>query len=273
MTASRSLRLACGLMAAFLARGAICQGDDAPGSKDHPLFTRMKDFTISEYEVKDFDADEFSAPDGKDVTVEGRKYVIQYEIREGAKVPSPLQIIRNYGNAIRKIGGGIYEYADNTVFLSLRKDGKEVWAKVYAAGETYSLTVVEKGALAQEVTARNMLDALNRDGRIALQILFDTGKATIRRESAGIVEELASLLRENPGLRVGVEGHTDNVGSAPSNKALSEQRARAVVEAVAAKEIEPARMRAAGFGQDRPVADNKTEEGRARNRRVEIVKL
>jgi outer membrane protein OmpA-like peptidoglycan-associated protein len=71
---------------------------------------------------------------------------------------------------------------------------------------------------------------------------------------------------------VSIEGHTDNTGTAQGNKALSEERAKAVVAAVAAKGVAAARMGAVGWGQDKPVADNGTEAGRARNRRVEVVK-
>lgn len=251
---------------------APARAEDEEG-KDHPLFTRMKDYSIQSYEVADFDRDDFTDTDGKDVTIEGKRYEICYQLREGAKVPSDLQITRNYANAIRKIGGGVYEQTDSTLYMNLKRDGKEVWARLEANRETYTLVVVEKAALVQEVTASNMLDALNRDGRIALQILFDTGKATIKPESAAVVEEIASLLRENPALKVGIEGHTDAAGSAKANRTLSAQRAKAVADAVAAKGIDPKRMKPAGFGQDRPVADNSTDEGRARNRRVEIVKL
>jgi outer membrane protein OmpA-like peptidoglycan-associated protein len=80
------------------------------------------------------------------------------------------------------------------------------------------------------------------------------------------------LLEDNPDLSLTVEGHTDNVGAPDYNKRLSDDRARSVVAALTAKGIEARRLKAAGFGQDKPVADNGTEEGRAKNRRVELVK-
>ncbi|HEU0289221.1 MAG TPA: OmpA family protein, partial [Burkholderiales bacterium] len=73
-------------------------------------------------------------------------------------------------------------------------------------------------------------------------------------------------------LSIAVEGHTDNVGQATANKALSEQRARSVMNAIVAVGIDPKRVSAAGFGQERPIADNRSEEGRSKNRRVELVK-
>jgi outer membrane protein OmpA-like peptidoglycan-associated protein len=73
-------------------------------------------------------------------------------------------------------------------------------------------------------------------------------------------------------LKIGVEGHTDSVGSPKSNKILSDDRAKAVVGEIVARGIDANRLSAVGHGQDRPIADNKTEEGRAKNRRVELVK-
>jgi outer membrane protein OmpA-like peptidoglycan-associated protein len=126
--------------------------------------------------------------------------------------------------------------------------------------------------MAQEVTASEMLDTLNRDGFMALYVNFDTGKAMIKPESGPIIEQIASLLKDNEDLNLSVEGHTDNVGTPQSNKTLSEERAKAVVAAVVELGIDAGRLTAVGWGQEKPIADNRTEDGRAKNRRVEIVK-
>ena len=126
--------------------------------------------------------------------------------------------------------------------------------------------------MTQDVTAGDMLAALNKDGRITLSIHFDTGKATIKPESQKIVNEIAALLKGNSGIQVSIEGHTDNTGTPQGNRSLSEARAKAVVEAVAGLGVEASRMSAVGWGQDKPIADNATEDGRAKNRRVEVVK-
>ena len=83
----------------------------------------------------------------------------------------------------------------------------------------------------------------------------------------------ASLLKANPKLKLSVEGHTDNTGTPEGNRKLSDARAASVKAALVAKGIEAPRLQSKGFGQDKPVADNRTEEGRAKNRRVELVKL
>lgn len=124
----------------------------------------------------------------------------------------------------------------------------------------------------QQVTATDMLSALEKNGRITLYINFDTAKADIKPESAAIVDEIVALMRNNTQLNIAIEGHTDNVGTAASNQTLSEARAKSVMAAIVAKGIPAARLSAQGFGQTKPIADNATEEGKARNRRVELVR-
>jgi outer membrane protein OmpA-like peptidoglycan-associated protein len=117
-----------------------------------------------------------------------------------------------------------------------------------------------------------MEDELNKSGFVALYINFETGKADIKPESQAIVDQVADLLKSNDSLNLSVEGHTDNVGTAAFNKTLSENRAKAVMDAIIARGIEKSRLSAKGWGQEKPIGDNDTEEGRAKNRRVEIVK-
>jgi outer membrane protein OmpA-like peptidoglycan-associated protein len=154
------------------------------------------------------------------------------------------------------------------------RDAKELWIEVYCdnGGQDFTITVVEKGGMNQDVTANDMLQALNAQGHIALYINFDTGKSAIKSESKPIIDQVVQLMRSNPDLKLGIEGHTDNVGNPNANKTLSEARAKSVMSEVVKQGIDAKRMSATGFGQDRPLADNQTDEGRAKNRRVELVK-
>ena len=124
----------------------------------------------------------------------------------------------------------------------------------------------------QDVTASDMFDALSRDGHIALYLNFDTGKSAIKPESSPIINQIVEMLKSNPDIKISVEGHTDDAGNPKSNKTLSDDRAKAVVTEIVAQGIDSNRLSAAGYGQDKPIADNKTEDGRAKNRRVELVK-
>ena len=124
------------------------------------------------------------------------------------------------------------------------------------------------------VDAAAMAKDIAQTGHVALYgILFDTNKADVKPESHRALQEIAALLKQKPGLNLLVVGHTDSVGGFEANMALSDRRAAAVLRELATKYgIGAARLRAVGVGMSAPVAPNDTEEGRARNRRVELVK-
>ena len=100
----------------------------------------------------------------------------------------------------------------------------------------------------------------------------DSLKAGLRAEGASVAKQ-ADLLAETKALKVSIEGHTDNIGDKKANQTLSQKRAEAVMKVIASKGIDAKRLKAAGRGDSIPVADNRIEEGRALNRRVELVKF
>lgn len=255
-----------------------------PEFKDTPWFSGMPSYLI--YDAEDIEFDNYNFFNGKNcTTVEGRKFKRTYSLKENAQKTSTIQVIRNYSNAIKSMGGTVIyegtpqdaECADNNglsmVVGKAVKGTDELWVEVVTStGEDYYLTIVLKELMKQDVTASSMFEALNRDGHIALYINFDFGKSTIRDESKPIIDQIVQMLKDNQDLKLSVEGHTDNVGTPASNKTLSEARAKSVVLAIVGQGISADRLSPAGFGQDKPVADNSSEEGRAKNRRVELVK-
>ena len=257
------------------------QGQDAEGSKDHPMFpNRMPNYLINEYS-NNFDAVEFNlATNGsKMVTKEGTKTAINYgfDNDSGKPMPSVLQILRNYENASKKIGGTtlFLNATEGIAVFKIVKGTKEAWVKVEMganAAVNFTLSIVEVEAMKQEITSNDILTALNTDGYIALYITFETGKSDIQPESQEIVSQIAEMLKANPTLKISIEGHTDDAGNAISNKTLSEDRAKAVMNALILKGINKSLLSAKGWGQEKPISDNRSEEGRAKNRRVEIVK-
>lgn len=278
-----TIRFCLCAVALLFFKGWVLAQEDAEGAKDNPYLSRMPNFHIQWSEDRDFDSYTFF--DGKKfVPVEGKLYKTTYWLNENVeKVPSELQIRRNFIAAVKKEGGTILFEGNNESFEDNRsaatlvtakagKQGKELWIEVWPGDREYTLTIIEKELMRQDVTATDMLDAINKDGFIALDIHFDTGKATIKPESQPIVDQIVALLKDNASLKLSVEGHTDNVGDAKSNKTLSENRAKAVMSAIVAAGVSADRLSAAGFGAERPVADNRTEEGKAKNRRVELVK-
>jgi OmpA-OmpF porin, OOP family len=262
-----------------LALAAPAAAQDEPGSKDHPLIARMPGFYIGSYRNADFDAHDFVVKDDAEpVRVEGKLIEITYYIKDGAKVPSQLEIIRNHRNAFQKAGAKLV-WADNDVRMTLRIDKPStMWIEVNTAngGELYSIITVQPSEMTQklEVTADELAKQLAATGSVALHnILFDTGKATIKPESADAIATVAELLKADATLKLEIQGHTDNVGAAAANLKLSQDRAAAVRQALVSQHgVAAARLTSVGLGDTKPIADNKTEEGRAQNRRVELVK-
>lgn len=250
---------------------------DLAGCKDHPLFTRMQNMHITLCKTVEFDRFVFKTGKGTEAAVEGKRFEIKYQTDAGNMAPSPLAIIRNHQQSIAKIGGStLYEDQRYTV-VKVSKDGKEIWAQVDTAwGRGYLLTIIEKQAMVQEVASSAELfqSSLKTSGHVEVPgIYFDTGKSELKLESDAAVAEVAKLLKSDPALKVYVVGHTDNVASLDLNTRLSQARAEAVVRALVAKHaISADRLVGRGVGPLAPVASNDSEEGRAKNRRVELVK-
>jgi OOP family OmpA-OmpF porin len=258
----------------------LAQDKDADGSKDHPMFSRMPGYYIQDYDAQDFASVELDTEPAR--TVEGRYWKISYWLKEGARKSGPVQIARNYTDLMVKRGGTkLFDDVDSgggSTVAQMPVNGKNVYLQLYVsnAGEVYELTVVEEAGMEQkvELTAMELAKALNDTGSVALHnILFDTGKATLKPESAAALAPVGELLKNDAALKLEIQGHTDNVGQAAANLKLSQDRAAAVkTYLVQTFGIPAARLTPAGFGDTKPVAPNTAEEGRAQNRRVELVK-
>jgi OOP family OmpA-OmpF porin len=278
---------AAAVLALSFSAFAASDPDDAEGAKDHPDIKRWPGFYIGDGRQADFGEHTFWLGEDKktgeslEASHEGRYWYLSYYKKEGTKTPSPLEVIRNYENAFKARGGALVA-KQNTVHgghatyrMPLGKSERWVQLEVANSGEMLTFTIIELAGMEQkvEVTASEMLDAINRDGFIALHgIEFDTGKDTLRPDSGPLLGEIVSLLKGNAELKLAVEGHTDNVGNAKANEALSRKRADSVKKFLVAQGIAAARLSTNGFGDKKPVADNRTEAGRAKNRRVELVK-
>jgi outer membrane protein OmpA-like peptidoglycan-associated protein len=267
------------LMAAGIA--PLLAQEDQEGCKDPALFTRMPNFHIYRCEDKQFDKFEFRVSSEKSQIIEGHFLYVNYYLNDNAQTPGGIQIVRNYTNAVKKIGGQIiYEYDDGGAEIStmkLVKKGAEVWVVVSAAGNgMYTINIIEKEAMNQDVVAdaNSMAGSIKETGKVAVYgIYFDTGKSVLKPESQGTLEQISELLKADPNLKLYVVGHTDNVGIFDTNIKLSNDRAIAVVNALVSKfSVNAARLKAFGDGPASPVASNDKEEGRALNRRVELVK-
>jgi outer membrane protein OmpA-like peptidoglycan-associated protein len=228
-----------------------------------------------------FDAYKFWVKEnGKNVqqSEEGHKYFFRYRLIQGMTPLSPLQIHRNYQNAARSAGGKVLMDENGYSTILLNKGDKELWMEVHTnVGYEYDLTIIEKEAMKQEVVldAAAMASDIADSGSVAIYgINFDTASSVIKPESEPAIDEIAKLLTSNPTLKVYIVGHTDMVGDAASNVKLSQARAQSVITALVSKHgIAAARLLAFGAGPYAPVATNLTDEGRAKNRRVELVQI
>ncbi|MEE4198194.1 MAG: OmpA family protein [Bacteroidales bacterium] len=188
----------------------------------------------------------------------------------GTPVQAKVQVIDTELSKIVATGlsdtSGTYK-----VRIPKKKDyGVEVTAKDYL----FYVTIVnlsEKQVVDSKVQANFQLDRIDVGAKMILNnIFFETNKSTLKPESTAELERVATLLKENPGIRLEISGHTDNVGSYRANQKLSEARAKSVVEYLINQGIDKSRLEYKGYSFTQPVADNNTAEGRAQNRRVEF---
>lgn len=256
--------------------------------------------------LKPFDRHYFIAG-AKVVPQEGRIGLFQYNLESPTgRRYSLLEFHRNYENAILSLGGqkissvqftpelldtvggrdALEKFwrgappvpeAEHYTYL-IRAPGKEYWIHVSAGAVIPPMgfvTVLEKQAMQSSLAfldAAAMKKELDAKGRVALYINFDTDKATLRPDAQPVIEEIHKLLTQDGALKLSIEGHTDSTGGADHNRQLSGARARSVFGALVGLGVDPARLSSKGFGPDKPIADNATEDGRAKNRRVELVK-
>jgi len=122
--------------------------------------------------------------------------------------------------------------------------------------------------------SQNMIGNILTNGKFVTHgITFDVDKAVLKPESMGVINQIYNFLKSNPAVKVEIDGHTDNTGSASHNMTLSQQRADAVKMQLTAMGIDATRLTTKGFGDTKPLNDNSTPEGKANNRRVELIKL
>jgi OmpA-OmpF porin, OOP family len=242
---------------------------DAEGCKDSPLITRFPGSIIHSCDNKEFEQADFPMANSEQKHLEGDYHYWDIGTREGT---SEIQVFRNFQNALKTAGFSI-DFTNSPSQIVAHKGN--TWIFIDNRGDYYYQTIITTKEMQQEVTAdaSALSDEISKSGHVAVYgIHFDTGKATILPDSENALAEIVKLLLQNTDLKLRVEGHTDNQGNAAANHALSERRAQAVVSWVTAHGVQGTRLSAIGMGQTKPVADNGSDDGRAKNRRVELVK-
>jgi len=268
--------LCCTLL--LFAASAPLDAQDAKGCKDSPLITRFPGSTIYACKDVDFNQADFALPANKQKHVEGEFDFLQYTAKPG--VPT-IQLFRNMETALKTAGFTMdFEYSPRVITAH----HGTTWYNLVVHGTggsvdtvfLYDQTIVTEQQMTQEVTANAgaLSGSLTTSGHAVVPgIYFDTGKAEVKPESDASLKEVSKLLQQDAKLKVYVVGHTDNVGTLASNMTLSSQRAAAVMKALTTKYgVAASRLQAFGAGPYAPVTSNDSEDGRAQNRRVELVK-
>jgi OmpA-OmpF porin, OOP family len=269
------------IMLVLLAALANAQQDAKRCEGSEPEYmNRMPGFYISDCKNSEYNDVEFVYwVKGKAQKIsKGGKYYHIYYFRNSGETRkfSAAQINQNYFNAVLKIKGKALD--EKKTMYSASMNGKEVYIQINTAANStdersYNIEVLEVESMQQDVVL-NLEESIEKEGKVALYgILFDVGKSVIKPESAEALTQIIDYLTANPTVKIYVVGHTDNTGLFAGNIALSKARAKAVKDYLITKgKIAATRLGSDGVGSLCPVATNSTEEGKALNRRVEIVK-
>lgn len=262
---------------------------------------------INPKDIVDFDK-EYFAVNGRLILVEGKSFKVEItKDRSDGKRFNSLIVDKSYEEAILALGGvslnntaipkseleriGNKELVDKHYGYSIdfnllddvrcyviKTKDNEVWIQYSLLNdESGSLTILEKGNLntvaITTVTANQMKIDIDKNGKAVLNINFDTDLATLKPDGVLAVKEITTLLTSNPTLKISIEGHTDNTGTSQKNQQLSSARAKTVLDLLVANGIEKTRLKAVGFGASKPLVANDSDQNKAKNRRVELVKF
>lgn len=248
---------------------------------NHPLFNILPQHSISSCDEKEFDKVMLYYYDknGDYVELEKSGYLLKTSYSfdgDFEKRPSNAMIFQNYIRAVKDKGGELINESKSKAILNLKSAGETWWVVVESdQSGTYYLTTIREVSMNQYIvlTAEEISREIATTGKAAFYgIYFETDKADIKPESRTTISEMAKFLQAHPNLKVYIVGHTDNIGSFEHNLQLSQKRAAAVVqELTSTHSISADRLKAHGVSALSPVSTNQTEDGKSKNRRVEMV--
>jgi outer membrane protein OmpA-like peptidoglycan-associated protein len=241
-------------------------GDNA----DFPWLAPFPDAKLKSTQHADQRID-ITAPHANESSFAGPTVTKYYEVPGDV---SSYEFVSAYRRALPVAGWTIVRDAiggDGFVLAHYTKNGRDIWLYTHLAGTSQTVRVADTGA---ETASANLRRALDTAGHVAVYgIYFDSDSAIPTPESAATLQHILDLLTSTPALRLDIEGHTDDSGTPAHNQQLSEQRAMSIRSWLVSHGITASRLESHGYGATRPVGDNKTPEGKAKNRRVELARL
>lgn len=251
------------------------QAEELTGGVEPPYLGHFPGSSLVTSDLAPQVAMEFHIPGDKESSWVGRP-LWRAEYR-GPSDLSPFEFNLVYSEALAKSGwkvvgniGGSSSAGDATLMARFADGTRDLWLSMHSTNFGYEVKLADASAAAEMKKLQEQLDRL---GRVAVYgIYFDSDSSTLKPESEATLSQIVKLLEAAPSLKLGIEGHTDNTSTRPHNQTLSEERAASVVRYLVDHKVNAARLTSAGFADTRPVADNASPEGRAKNRRVELVK-
>ncbi|EOZ96724.1 hypothetical protein A33Q_2034 [Indibacter alkaliphilus LW1] len=247
----------------------------------HPLLNALPQHSISGCEEKEYDKlkVDFTDRDGTWIQYEKAGYFLKtYYSFDGdwEKRPSNAMIFQNYIQAVASKGGSVINESKSVVLLTLKSGSDTWWIQIQSdQSGTFSVSAVKEESMNQYIvlSAEDIAKEMEANGKATFYgIFFDTDKSEIKPESKETLEQMANYLKSNAQVNVFIVGHTDNTGAFEHNQKLSERRAEAVVNYLIENyQITASRLEEYGVSSLSPVSANTSEEGKSKNRRVEMV--
>ncbi len=269
---------------------------------EFPYLSAPESYQYTGSKTKEYEEKLFFYNDSMVYKVGGKYYHARIHAKENVEFAATY-VVNNYKKAVEKLGGieiysgpltktsnkvleedlpylkDLYDpFAYNYKQFLIRTAKENIWIELIHGlnADMIDFTVVKEEVMKETISllkASDIQKQLDEKGKAVLYINFDTDKASLKPEGEEAVNEIFLLLEQNKDLKLSIEGHTDNTGSAAHNQSLSEERAETVLKRLITKGISKARLQAKGFGHEKPFVANDTEENKAKNRRVELIKM